>query len=50
MRYINEDVKLFLEVDYLTMSSFILFDPFTISYSPTTEFFENRTNIYRLYN
>ena len=50
MRYITADTQPFLEVDYLTMSAFVLFDPFIISYLPPTEFIENRINIYRLYN
>jgi hypothetical protein len=50
MRYISEDIKLFLEVDYLTMSTFILFDPFTLTHTPVTEFSESKVNVYRLYN
>lgn len=49
-RYDISDVKPFLEVDYLTLSMFVLYEPF-ITYSCTPdESPDFRPNIYRMYN
>mgnify|MGYP001384843892 CR=1 FL=1 len=50
MRYDGFDVKPYLEVDYLTLSVFLLNDPFlTLYYSPD-DLPDLRLSLYRMYN
>lgn len=49
-RFISEDIKCFLEVDYLSMSAFLIFNPFILNPTPINDIIENRQNIYRMYN
>jgi hypothetical protein len=50
LRYDISDVKPFLEVDYLTLSTFVIYEP-TLQYSySSTDIITHRPNIYRLYN
>lgn len=49
-RYDISDIKPFLEVDYLTLSAFILYEPFTTYYYTPDESPDFRPNIYRMYN
>jgi len=49
-RYDISDIKPFLEVDYLTLSAFVLYEPFlTYHYAPDDSA-DYRLNIYRMYN
>lgn len=49
-RYDISDVKPFLEVDYLTLSAFILYEPYLTYYYSPDESPDFRPNIYRMYN
>ena len=49
-RYDLSDVKPYLEVDYFTLSVFILYDPFFLYYSSPDDLPDSRVNIYKLYN
>lgn len=49
-RYDISDVKPFLEVDYFTLSAFVLYEPFMTYYSTPDEAPDFRPNIYRMYN
>jgi hypothetical protein len=49
-KYDFSDVKPFIEVDYFTLSFFIIYEPYiTYYYTPQTQI-SPRLNIYRLYN
>ena len=50
IRYDISDVKPYLEVDYFTLSVFILYDPLFLSYITPNDFPDSRQNTYRLYN
>ena len=50
VRYDIIDVKAFLEVDYLTLSAFIIYEPFTFAPQTPDDAPDYRSNIYRLYN
>lgn len=49
-RYDISDVKPFLEVDYFTLSVFVLYEPFLTYYYTPDESPDFRSNIYRMYN
>ena len=49
-RYDFYDVKNFLEVDYFTLSSVVLYTPYIKSYYTPSDNFDLRINTYRLYN
>lgn len=49
-RYDISDIKTFLEVDYFTLSAFVLYEPFTTNYYTPDESPDFRPNIYRMYN
>jgi hypothetical protein len=49
-RYDISDIKPFLEVDYLTLSTFVLYEPFTTYYYTPDEAPDFRPNIFRMYN
>ena len=49
-RYDISDIKPFLEVDYFTLSAFVLYEPFTTYYYTPDEAPDFRPNIYRMYN
>jgi len=49
-RYDISDVKPFLEVDYFTLSAFIIYEPFLIQYYAPDEAPDFRPNVYRMYN
>ena len=49
-RYDISDIKPFLEVDYFTLSAFVLYEPFTTYYYTPDESPDFRPNIYRMYN
>jgi len=49
-RYDNSDVKPYLEVDYLTLSVFLLQDPYLLVYYSPDNLPDTKLNIYRLYN
>ena len=49
-RYDISDVKPFLEVDYFTLSAFVLYEPFMTYYCTPDESPDFRPNIYRMYN
>ena len=49
-RYDISDVKPYLEVDYFTLSSVVLYEPFTTHYFAPDETPDFRPTIYRMYN
>ena len=49
-RYDTTDVKPYLEVDYLTLSLFLLNDPYLILYYSPDNLPDLKLNIYRMYN
>ena len=49
-RYDLSDVKSYLEVDYLTLSTFIIYNPYLLHYFAPDETPDWRATIYRLYN
>lgn len=49
-RYDISDIKPFLEVDYFTLSAFVLYEPFTTYYYTPDEAPDFRPNIHRMYN
>ena len=49
-KYDFSDVKPFLEVDYFTLSVFIIYEPYTTYYYAPTNLLLPKTQIYRLYN
>jgi len=50
VRYDINDIKPYLEVDYFTLSAFVLYDPFFLNYSTPNDLPDSRLNIYKLYN
>ena len=50
VRYDLTDVKPYLEVDYFTLTSCVIYEPFMLTSQPINELPELRHNIYRLYN
>ena len=49
-RFVVSDIKPSFEVDYFTLSSFVLYDPLLIDYYTPDDFPDHRHYIYRLYN
>lgn len=49
-RYDISDVKPYLEVDYLTLSVFVIYDSSIFNFSTFNNLYNMRQNIYRLYN
>lgn len=49
-KYDISDIKPFLETDFFTMSSVLIYDNFLFDYYTPSWFIENRSMIYRLYN
>lgn len=49
-RYDTSDVKPYLEVDYFTLSSVVLYEPFMTYYYTPDETPDYRPTIYRMYN
>ena len=49
-RYDFSDIKSFLEVDYFSLSTFIIYDPYVTFYYSPTKLLYPKTSIYRLYN
>jgi hypothetical protein len=50
LRYDISDVKPYLEVDYFTLSTFVLYEPFLLLNYASDDVLDSRTNIYKLYN
>jgi hypothetical protein len=50
VRYDNVDIKPYLEVDYLTLSLFLLNDPYLLLYYSPDNLPDLKLNIYRMYN
>ena len=50
VRFDIVDVKPYLEVDYFSLSAFVLYDPYVTDYTTPTDFADVRVNTYRLYN
>jgi len=50
LRYDISDVKPYLEVDYFTLSTFVLYEPFLLLNYSSDDVLDSRTNIYKLYN
>lgn len=49
-KYDFSDVKPFLEVDYFSLSFFLLYEPYTTYYYTPTKFQEPHISMYKLYN
>lgn len=49
-KYDSSDIKSYLEVDYLTLSAVVVYNPFILTYHSPAETFEYRPTVYRLYN
>jgi len=49
-RYDNVDIKPYLEVDYLTLSVFLLHDPYLLVYYSPDNLPDMKLSIYRMYN
>ena len=49
-RYDNYDIKPYLEVDYLTLSFFVLYEPFLTMYYSPDNLPDLRLGVYRMYN
>jgi hypothetical protein len=49
-RYDNVDIKPYLEVDYLTLSAFLLNDPYLLLYYSPNNLPDLKLNVYRMYN
>ena len=49
-RYDISDIKSYLEVDYLTLSTFVIYNPYLIDYHTPDETPDWRSTIYRMYN
>lgn len=49
-KYDSSDIKSYLEVDYLTLSAIIIYNPYIITHHSPAETFEYRPTVYRLYN
>jgi hypothetical protein len=49
-KYDTADVKPYLEVDYLTLSTVVIYNPYTLTYHTPTEAHSYRPTIYRSYN
>jgi hypothetical protein len=49
-KYDFSDIKPFMEVDYFTLSLFVVYEPYILYYYPPTKLFSPNISIYRLYN
>ena len=49
-RYDNSDIKSYLEVDYFTMSAFMIYNPFIFDYTAPDDTIDLRISIYKMYN
>jgi hypothetical protein len=49
-RYDISGIKPFLEVDYFTLSSIVIYDPFTFDHYAPDDCPDFRLNVYRMYN
>lgn len=49
-KYDSSDIKSYLEVDYLTLSAVVIYNPYVITHHSPSETFEYRPTVYRLYN
>ena len=49
-RYDNSDIKSYLEVDYFTMSMFMIYNPFIFDYTAPDDTIDLRISIYKMYN
>lgn len=50
VRYDSIDVRPYIEVDYFTLSAFIIYDPFFTFYNKPDGLLDGRGNIFKLYN
>ena len=49
-KFDSSDIKNNLEVDYFTLSSIVIYEPYILDHHHFMELYENRSNIYRMYN
>jgi hypothetical protein len=49
-KFDNLGIRQYLEVDFFTLSAFVVYDPRLNFYSSPDEVLNSRTNIYRMYN
>ena len=50
VKYDISDIKPFIEMDFFTLSAYVIYDPSTSSFSPPEDIITYRTNTFRLYN
>lgn len=50
VRYDMSDVKNYLEVDYFTLSVFVIYEPFILNHQFINDLPQTRPNIFKLYN
>jgi hypothetical protein len=48
--FYNNDIKPYIEVDYFSLSTIIIYEPFFFNYTISNDFYINKINIYKLYN
>lgn len=49
-RFDHSDIKTYFEVDYFTMSAFVLYNPYLVDYSAPDDTIDLRISIYKMYN
>jgi hypothetical protein len=49
-RFDHSDIKSYFEVDYFTMSAFVLYNPYLVDYSAPDDTIDLRISIYKMYN
>jgi len=49
-RYDISDIKNYFEVDYMTLSVFVVYEPYFLTYQSINDLSDTRPTIYRLYN
>ena len=49
-RFDHSDIKTYFEVDFFTMSAFVLYNPYLVDYSAPDDTIDLRISIYKMYN
>lgn len=49
-RFDNSDIKTYFEVDYFTMSMYVIYNPYILDYSAPDDTIDLRISIYKMYN
>ena len=50
VRYWDFDIPKYIEVDYLTLSAFVIYEPFLITDIQVNTFLEENMGVYNMYN